>query len=277
MSAFGYDFMQYALLAGLLGGVACSLVGVLVVSMHLSFIGVCLSHAAFAGAVIAVFAGLNPLGGALVFSLSAAAAIGPLADRGEFNPDTSLGIVFTLMMGTAFLFMGLMAGPKTEVLGIMWGSILMIRLPDLLILAASALLATGVVVVFFKEIQALLFNREIAAAVGLPATWVFYGLLFLTGLTVAASLYPIGGLLVYSLILNPAAAAYQLTYDLRRVFVLAAVFGVLSCWTGLVTAYYADWPCGATIVIVSTLIFLLANWLSPKKKVKRFNEAQAGS
>ncbi|MDI6906950.1 MAG: metal ABC transporter permease [Thermoanaerobacterales bacterium] len=269
MSVLGYDFMQHALLAGLLGGAACSLVGVLVVGMHLSFIGVCISHAAFAG--------LDPLAGTLVFSLAAAAAIGPLADRGEFNPDTSLGIVFTLMLGLAFLFMGLMPGPKTAALGLMWGSILAVTPSDLAVLAVGATLVTGTVILFFKEIQALLFNREVALAVGLPATWIFYALLFLTGVTVAAGLRPVGGLLVYSLILNPAAAAYQLTYDLRRLFALAAGFGVLSCWAGLALAYYANWPGGATIVVVSTLIFLLAAAFSPKRRVKRHETEANGN
>jgi len=266
--------MQYALLAGLLGGIACSLVGVLVVSMHLSFIGVCISHAAFAGAIIAVFLGLNPMHGAFLFSLLAAGAIGPLADRGDFNPDTSLGIVFSLMLGLSFLFLGLMPGPKTQALGLMWGSILTVRPEHLAVLAVVALLVLGTVVLFFKEVQAVIFNREIALAVGLPATWIFYCLLLLTGLTVTASLQPIGGLLIFSLILNPAAAAYQLTYSLRNLFLLAACFGVLSCWTGLALAYLFNLPSGASIVVFSTLLFLVATAVSPKRRVKQLAETE---
>ncbi|MBO8128378.1 MAG: metal ABC transporter permease [Peptococcaceae bacterium] len=265
--------MQHALLAGFLGGIACSVVGVLVVSMQLSFIGVSISHAAFAGAIIAVFAGFDPLFGAFVFSLAAAAAIGPLADRGEFKPDTSLGIVFSLMIGLSFLFMGLIPGPKTEVLNLMWGSILTVNDLDLIILGVIAVLVVGTMVLFFKEVQAIVFNREIALSVGLHASWIFYGLMFLTGLTVAASLRPIGGLLIFSLILNPAAAAYQLTYNLKRLFILAAVFGVFSCWTGLALSYLFNLPSGAAIVVLSTLIFLVANAFSPKRKVKRVETA----
>lgn len=261
--------MRYALLAGFLGGTACSLIGVLVVSMHLSFIGVCISHAAFAGAILALFFGWNPVWGAFVFSLAAAGAIGPLADRGEFNPDTSLGIVFSLMLGLSFLFLGLMPGPKTQALTLMWGSILTVTPAHLTVLGVVAALVAAAVTLFYKEIQAVIFNREIALAVGLPATWVVYGLLLLTGLTVTASLQPIGGLLIFSLILNPAAAAYQLTYNLPALFILAAVFGVLSCWTGLALAYLFNLPCGATIVIFSTLVFFVAWTFSPKRRVKQ--------
>ncbi|MDQ7790929.1 MAG: metal ABC transporter permease [Clostridia bacterium] len=274
LGLFEYEFMRNALLAGLLGGIACSLVGVFVVSMHLSFIGVCLSHAAFAGAIIALFFGFNPVAGAFVFSLGAAAAIGPLADRGDFNPDTSLGIVFSLMLGLSFLFLGLMPGPKTQALGLMWGSILTVTPEHLVLLGVAAVLVLGTVTVFFKEVQAVIFSREIALAVGLPATWTLYGLLLLTGLTVTVSLQPIGGLLIFSLILNPAAAAYQLTYSLRALFVLAGCFGVLSCWTGLALAYLFNLPSGATIVVFSTLVFVLASIFSPKRRVKQLTETE---
>ncbi|MBU4532234.1 MAG: metal ABC transporter permease [Eubacteriales bacterium] len=277
MGVFEYQFMQHALLAGLLGGIACSLVGVFVVSMHLSFIGVCLSHAAFAGAIIAMFFGFNPVAGAFVFSLGAAAAIGPLADRGDFNPDASLGIMFSLMLGLSFMFLGLMEGPKTQALGLMWGSILTVTQEHLILLAVVAFLVLGTVSLLFKEVQAVIFNREIALAVGLPATWILYGLLILTGLTVTASLQPIGGLLIFSLILNPAAAAYQLTYSLRKLFILAGCFGVLSCWMGLALAYLFNLPSGATIVVFSTLIFLVCNLFSPKRRFKQLRETEGAS
>jgi manganese/iron transport system permease protein len=269
MEILGYEFMQHALLAGLLGGIACSVVGVLVISMQLSFIGVSISHAAFAGAIIAVFTGFDPLTGAFIFSLAAAAVIGPLADRGEFNPDASLGIVFSMMLGLSFLFMGIIPGPKTQALELMWGSILTVNELDLKILVVTAVLVAGTVVLFYKEVQAIIFNREIALSVGLPASWIFYALLFLTGMTVTATLRPIGGLLIFSLILNPAAAAYQLTYNLKRLFLLAAILGVFSCWAGLAVSYLFNLPSGAVIVVLSTLIFLVINAFSPKRKVKR--------
>ncbi len=265
MEILNYEFIQYALLAGFLGGIACSVVGVLVVTMHLAFLGVCISHAAFAGAIISLFFGFNPLYGATVFSLLAAGIIGPLTDRGEFNPDTSLGIVFSLMLGLAFLFMGLLPGPKYQALGLMWGSILTVNANQLWLLLLVAILVVGLVSVFYKEIQAVVFNREIALAVGIPAAFVFYGLLFLTGLTVTASLQPIGGMLIFSLLLNPAAAAYQLTYNLRNMFILAACFGVLSCWMGLAFAYWFDLPSGASIVLFSTILLILAMLFSPKR------------
>jgi len=273
-SILQYQFMQSAILAGLCGGITCSIIGVFVVTMHLSFIGVCIAHAAFAGALLGVWLGFNPLIGALLFSLASAAVIGPMADRGELNPDTSIGIVFSLMLGLAFLFMGLMPGARTEALSLFWGSILTVSRVNLIFLAIVTAIITGLVLAFYKEIQSVICHRQVALAVGIPATLVFYGLLFSTGVTVTASLQSIGGLLIYSLILNPAAAAYQLTYSLRRMVLIASVFGIISCWTGLATSYFLDLPSGASIAITSSIIFGLATAFSPKRKLKKWQQAQ---
>ncbi len=268
LSIFGYQFMQNAILSAFLGGIACATIGVFVVLMHMPFIGVAMSHAAFAGALLGLWLGFNPLLGALAFSLMAAAVIGPLADRGQLSPETSLGVIFSLMLGIAFLFMGLMPGTKSEALELLWGSILTNTRGDIIFLAVVTLVVVGLVFIFYKEIQATIFHRGMALAVGLPATLILYGILLLTGATITATLRSIGGLLIFSLILNPAAAAYQLTYSLKRMFLLSAVFGVLSGWAGLFFSYIFDIPSGATIVITSSAIFILAALFSPKRKVK---------
>lgn len=274
LSILQYQFMQNAVLAGLCGGVTCSIVGVFVVTMHLSFIGVCIAHAAFAGALLGVWLGFNPLIGALIFSLASAGIIGPMADRGELNPDTSIGIVFSLMLGLAFLFMGLMPGARTEALSLFWGSILTVNGGNLIFLATVMVVIVALLVIFYKEIQAVICHRQVALAVGIPATLVFYGLLFSTGVSITASLPTIGGLLIYSLILNPAAAAYQLTYNLKRMFLIAVAFGVASCWVGVAASYLLDLPSGASIVITSSVIFGLAVAFSPKRKVKKWQRVQ---
>ena len=272
LSIFGYQFMQNAIMSAFLGGIACGTVGVFVVLMHMPFVGVAMSHAAFAGALLGMWLGFDPLLGAFAMCLLAAAIIGPLADRGELSPDTSLGIIFSLMLGISFLFLGLMPGTKSGALELLWGSILTNTRSDIIILGVVALLVVGLVVLFFKEIQAAVFNRNIALAVGLPATIILYGVLFLTGATITASLRSIGGLLIFSLILNPAAAAYQLTYNMKRMFILSATFGVLSGWIGLLLSYLFDVPSGATIVITSSVIFMVAAVFSPKRKVKGWRE-----
>ncbi len=264
--------MQNAVLTAFLGGIACATIGVFVVLLHMPFIGVAMSHAAFAGALLGLWLGFEPLIGAFAMSLLAAAIIGPLADRGELSPETSLGVIFSLMLGLAFLFIGLMPGTKSSALELLWGNILTNTRGDVILLGIVAAVVVGLVAVFYKEIQATIFNRDLARSVGIMATLVLYGVLFLTGATITVTLRSIGGLLIFSLILNPAAAAYQLTYSMKRMFLLSAVFGVTSGWLGLLFSYLFNIPSGATIVIVSSVIFMIAAIFSPKRKIKGWHQ-----
>lgn len=265
-SILEYAFMQKALLAGLLGGVSCAVTGVLVVTLRITAIGTCMAHAAFAGALVGMLLGVDEMVTAFMFSLGVAALIGPLSDRADFAPETVVGIVFSAMLGVAFLCIGLMPGPKAKALNLFWGSILTVAEIDLWVMGAVCSALVAGLVLFFKEIRAVLCHRSVALAAGVPATAVYYAMLFATGATVTASLRSVGGLLIYSLIVNPAAAAYQLSYDLKRIFVLASLFGVASCWGGLAASHLFDIPSGAVIVLLSTIIFVTCTLFSPKKR-----------
>jgi len=273
LSIFSYLFMQNAILAGLLGGISCGIIGVFVVLMHMPFIGVAMSHAAFAGALMGLWLGFDPVIGASIFCLAASVVVGPLADRGQLSPETSLGVIFSLMLGIAFLFIGIIPNTRSAALDLLWGSILTTSGEDIVLLAIVAFLVVAIVLLFEKEIRATLFNRNVALAVGIPATLVLYCIILLTGATITVTLRSIGGLLIFSLILNPAAAAYQLTYSLKRMYLLSATFGVLSCWIGLIISYYLNIPSGATIVITSSLVFMLAAIFSPKRKTPELTQS----
>ncbi len=266
-----YQFMQNAVLASILGGVSCSIIGVFVVTMEIPFLGVSMSHSAFAGGILGLLLGIDPFAMALLFCLLSALLIGPVADKADFNPDMAVGIIFSIMLGLAFLFLAMIPGPKTEALSLIWGSILTVSRKDIVVMGIIAFIVMALLALFFKEIQAVIFDREIAASVGIPERPIYYGILFLSGAIIAANLNTIGGLLIFSLVINPAAAAYQLTYSLRNMFFLSGAFGVLSCFLGLFFSYIFNFPTGAVIIIVSSLIFFLCLIFSPKKRVKGVN------
>jgi len=266
MSLWSEGFMQRALLATVLSGVACSLIGVLIVTMRLSFIGVCISHAAFAGALVGLHMGISPLISSIATSLLAAGVLGPLADKGNLSPDTAIGVVFSASIALAFLLLALLPGPKSEALGWLWGNVLTVSRENLWLLGITAGVLTLLTLLFFKELQAVVFHRELAAASGLPATAVFYSVLTCSGIAITASLSAIGGLLVFSMVINPAATAYQFTYRLSRLFLLSVLFAVLAGWTGLALSALLNLPSGAMIVLVSTAMLLVAVSLSPKRR-----------
>lgn len=268
---FQYQFIQNAFWASIAGGISCSVIGVFVVTMEMPFLGVSMSHSAFAGALFGLFAGIDPFFSALLFCLVSSIIIGPLQEKIGFSPDTAVGIIFSLMLGLAFLFLALVSGAKTEALSYIWGSILTVDKADILIMSGLCVLVLILVISFFKEIQGVIFNREIAASVGIPARLFYYGILFFSGAIISANLNTIGGLLIFSLVINPAASAYQITYSLRNMFLFSSIIGVFSCLLGLFFSYFFNFPTGAVIIISSSFIFFLCLIFSPKKRLKKIH------
>ncbi|MCM8829895.1 MAG: metal ABC transporter permease [Candidatus Omnitrophica bacterium] len=265
MGLIGFKFFQMALISALLAGISCGIVGVWIVTMRISFIGVAISHAAFAGALLGLILGKPPVLFAFFFSFLACAILGPLSDKGQLHPDTSIGIIFSSTLGLAFLFMGILPEAKSQALNLLWGSILTVTLKDITLLIITLALTIIFTTLFFKEIQSVIFNREMAKASGISATIFFYLILFLTGITISTTLKSVGGLLVFALVVNPAASAYQITYSMKKMYILSSLFGVVSGWSGLFFSAQFNLPAGASIVIVSTVIFILSVLFSPKK------------
>lgn len=263
-----YEFLQRALLMAVLGGCVCGATGVFVVLWRMSLVGMCISHAAFAGALLGLWLGVPPMGGGLVASLCAAASVGPLADRPGFSLDTAMGVVFSVVMSLAMMALGMMPGARTEGLGLIWGNLLTVTWADLALMGGTGLVLSLFIFLFFKEIQAIIGQRQAALASGLPVRQIYYGCLMLMGLVVAFSLKAIGGLLIYSLIVTPAATALQLTYSLRAMFLLSAALGGLSSAVGLWLSYCLAVPPGAAIVLVAALLLAASMVFSPKKYAK---------
>ncbi len=255
---FEFEFLRNALVGSILCGVSLSLIGVLLVLLNIPFLGICLSHAAFLGAVIAVVAGVHPLAGALIACMLATLTVWPVAESTRAGPNGAMSVVMAGTMGLAFVFMSRIPGPKSEALMLIWGSVLTLTRMDLASLLAVAVAVPMLIMVFYRQLAAVLYDREIAFSCGVPARGILFGVLVFAGAAVSVSLDIIGGLLIFALLVNPASAAYHLTGQLKWMFTLAVVFGVTSTVGGLWLSCLFDIPTGAVMAVISTLIFLLA-------------------
>jgi len=272
IDALGYQPIQRAAAACVLCGASCSMLSVFVVLMRMPLIGVSMSHAAFAGAVFGMLLGVDPFVSGFVVCLLAAAALGPLSDRTDLAPENVLGIMFSFLLGLAFLGMGVLTRTKAGALNLMWGSLLTLSRADVAVLEVITAILALFVIVFFKEIRCVLFNRRLAASGGVPERAIYYALLFLTGAVVSSNLATVGGLLIFALLVQPGATALQLTYNLKHFFLISVASGVGACASGLVVSYLFDLPSGAAVVLMATLIFAVAFVFSPKRRAsKRLN------
>ncbi len=247
------------LLAGVIAGASCGLLGVYIVGLRLPFVGVFVSHTAMAGTIYSYLLGLNPILGATSISALAAMSLAAIRPgRTRIDPNVALAILFSLMLGVTFLGIGLIQDSRTEILGLLWGSILFVRRENILVIAAAAGALALFAVLFNKEMKTLLFSRCIASATGVHETFVYSLFLALSGVILAVNLPLIGGLMIFSLISNPAAAAYQICRGHRAIVTASIGFGVLSTVGGFFISYFLNLPTGACIVLVSTLLFALS-------------------
>jgi manganese/iron transport system permease protein len=264
-----YKFLQRALISSILGGLTCGIVGVWVVLLNIPFVSVAMSHSAFAGAIIGLLVGIDPFFCAIMFCVITSLLIGPMAEKGNFSANVSTSVTFSFVLGIAFLGLGMLKGPKTDALNIMWGNILTVSDKGIFLLSIITIFIILFLTIFYKEIFAVIFNREIAKSCGISEQIIFFVLIFLCGMTVALNLNTIGGLLIFSLITTSPLAAYQITYNLKMMYILSSFFGIISCLSGLIISYIFNVPSGAVIIITSSIIFLLCMTFSPKRSLKK--------
>ncbi len=263
---FQYGFLQRSFIAAIFIGAIAPSVGVFLVLRGLSFIGAGIAHAAFAGVTFGFLFGLNPLIMAFIFSLASTGLIDLVERYGELKYDAAIGMFFSLTMALAIIFIGLMEGYNAEVMGYLFGNILSITVQDIYAIITVTVITSLYIRLFFKELHFITFDEKLALASGLKVTPIFSGFLLVTSLTIVVSLKAVGVILVFALIVIPAAAAYQLTHRMGIMMLWAVIFGVLSTISGMFLSYFLDLPSGATIVVVNSLIFGGAWWYSPKKK-----------
>ena len=261
-----YTFMQRALLASTLIGMVCAVIGVYVVLKGLAFIGSGIAHASFGGVALGFLFGWNIVLTATLFSLAGALGIGMVSRRSEVREDTAIGILFTTSMAIGVVLVSRLEGYYQDLFGFLFGSVLAVTPADLWL---SGLLGLGVLLVvglFYKELTFISFDQEMAQVVGVPAVPLYYLLLVLIALTIVISIRVVGIILVEALIVTPAAAAYQLTDDFRRMMAIAVGIGVASAVSGLFLSAMLDVASGATIVLTATLLFGVAALLSPRRR-----------
>ena len=258
-------FWAPVMAGGLLAGGSSGLLSVYIVGMRIPFLGVCVAHAALAGAVFGALAGLEGpmlLPPALAGSTLTALALG-LADPRKVNMDANIvmGLLFSVTMGLAFVGFGLfgvLGRSDNDVRSLLWGSLTYCRWSDVWLMLAAALALGLFVLAFGKEMRAILFSLPDAQAAGIRATGVWTGFLILTAVLMTVNFQTVGGLMIYSLITNPAAAAFQLVKGSRRAMVVAVAIGAVSGLGGFLLSAVTDLPSGAVIVLVSSALVALA-------------------
>lgn len=256
-------FMQRGLVAAILVGVVCAVMGAFVVLRGLAFIGDAVSHAAFPGLVIAFLLGIPLYIGGAVAAVATALAIGWVARKGRLRFDTAVGVLFAGMFALGIALFSSIDDYVADLFSYLLGNVLGITTGDIVQVAVLGAIVLAIVFVFRKEFLYASFDPAGAAASGLPVQWLDYLLLALIGVTIVVSIQTVGIILVVAMLVTPAATAELLVdrfWDLVRVAIVVAVFAAV---VGLYLSYYLNIASGASIVLVETLCFAVALLVSP--------------
>jgi len=255
-----YDFMQRALVAAFLVGLAAPMVGVFLVQRRLSLIGDGMGHVALAGVAVGVITNQAPVLTALVFAVLAAVGIELVRARGRTSGDVALAVMFYGGIALGVVVFGMSQnGTPTNIDSYLFGSIATTTDTDLAVFAALAVVVVAVTWALRPRLFAVANDEEYARATGMRVTALNITLAVLTAVTVVVAMRVVGLLLISALMIVPNATAQLVAGSFRSAIRTAVIIGAVCSVGGVTTSFYADSPSGGTIVLLTIALFLAAS------------------
>ena len=254
---FAPSFMQRALLAGALVAAQCALIGVWIVLRRLNFLGDALAHGVVPGIAIAFLIGVDITIGAAVAAAVVVFGVTAVRERSGLPEDTSIGLLFVGLLALGVIIISRSGSFAGDLTAFLFGNILGVSWGDLVVQGVGVAVALAVTVALYRGLVVLSFDERKARLLGLRPTLVRLALLGLIALTVVTSFKTVGTLLVFGLIVAPAASATLLARRIPSVMLISAALGVLAVLGGLLMSFHLDIAAGAAMVASSVAIFFV--------------------
>jgi zinc/manganese transport system permease protein len=252
-----HEFVQNAFLAGTIVAIVCGFVGYFVILRGQAFASETLSHASFTGATGAALVGASSLTGMFFLTLLSGLGMGALGRRLR-GRDVEIGMVLTFVLGLGILFLNLYAQTTTRAVGVLFGSILSVSRQDTVITLEVGIVVLAILVGVFRPLFFASVNPEVAEAQGVPVQGLSVLFTLLLGITVAVTVQVVGVLLVFALLVVPAAIAEHLAHQPLSMLGLSVAFSVAATWGGLALAFIVNAPASFFIVSLTSLLYFSA-------------------
>ena len=254
-----YAFMVRGMLAAVVVGIVCAVLGVYVVLRGMAFFGDALAHAILPGVAVGYLVGGGARGPlfwwAMITAVLSALGIGAISRSARIKEDTAIGIIFAGMFALGIALISTVRNYTADLTHFLFGDVLGVGPQDLILTASFGILILLIIILFYKEFLVLSFDPILAATLRLPTRWLDYLLISLIAMTIVVSLQTVGVALMVAMLVTPAAAASLLTRHLSRMMVIAALIAVASGIIGLYLSYYLNLASGSAIVLTCTAIF----------------------
>ena len=267
VAPLAYGFMQRGMLAAVLVGILCAIVGCYVVLRSMAFLGDALSHAVLPGVAIAYLMGANLLMGALAAAVVVALLISLFSRQGMIKEDTAIGIVFAAALALGVALISSVRTYAVDLTHIMFGNVLGVSPTDVWLIAGIGAAVLLTILAFYRQFLVIAFDPVLAATQRLPVERLRMLLLLLIALTIVVSLQTVGVGLVAAMLVTPGATAYLLTRRLPAMMMVAALIGAVASISGLYLSYYINISSGAAVVLVATALFTAVFLFAPERGV----------
>ncbi len=262
-----FDFVVRALIAAIVVGIVCSVLGTYIVLRGMAFFGDAMAHTILPGVVIAFLLGWPLAIGALAMGILTALGIGALTSKGLVKEDTAIGVIFAGFFALGVAMLSVTDNYSIDLAHFLFGNLLGVEQRDLWITLILGLIVLGTIFLLYKELLVISFDPVLAKTLRLPDTLLRYLLLILIAITIVVALQVVGIALMLAMLVTPAAAASLLTRRLPAMMVVSALIGASSGVFGVYTSYYVNIASGPAVVLTATTIFLIVFLFAPERGV----------
>jgi len=263
LTPLSYAFIQRGLLAALMVGVLCSVIGCYVVLRSMAFLGDAMAHAVLPGVAVAYLLGRNLTLGALAAALVVALGVGLFSRRGMIKEDTAIGVLYAAALSLGVVLISSIRTYAVDLSHILFGNVLGVSSLDLWLTAIIGGLILVSLLVFYRQFLVISFDPVMAATLRIRVGLFNNLLLVLLALTIVISMQTVGVGLVAAMLVTPAATAFLLVRRLPTMMLLSGLIGGFSSLVGLFASYHLNVASGAAIVLTTTLIFLVVFLFAP--------------
>jgi manganese/iron transport system permease protein len=257
LEPLNYEFVRNALMAGLLVGLLCPVVGSYLIVQRMALLGDVIAHSVLPGLSLSVFFGVDMIIGSFISGLFGSFVITWIRSQSRLKADSAMALTFSSFFALGVTLVTVLKN-KIDLDGFLFGDILGVTQFDIGRSLVITIVILSAVVAFYKEMLFYTFDKTGAQAMGLPVGRIHLFSMAAITLTIIASMQAVGVILVIAMLVGPALAAYVLVKELHHMMLLGAGFGMLSSVVGVYLSFYLNLPSGPAIVLVSTMVFLLA-------------------
>jgi len=269
LDILNFEFMQNALIAGLLVSIISGIIGSLIVVNRMVFLAGGIAHTSYGGIGIAVYFGLPIFLGASVFSAIAALLIAYIALKKQESIDTFIGLIWATGMAIGIILIDLTPGYNVDLMSYLFGSILAVSHDDIIYMSILLFIIVSIVIFYYKNILAVSYDKEYSRLRGINVNFFYTLILVLSSLAIVVAIKIVGLILVIALLTIPIYMAQDLSNSLKNMMLISSILSSIFSTLGLVLSYYYDLTSGASIILVSAVSLLIFTSI---KAILRYNK-----